>query len=65
MAEPLEFLTRARGIHGNLFVIRDQGPVFPEQATVPGSLPRLVSSYGAVLSDIETFGGCQYPLRGT
>jgi cytochrome P450 len=56
-AEPLAFLAHARRIHGNLFVIRENGPVFSREADCAG----VVAAFGTanqrtVLADIESFG---------
>jgi cytochrome P450 len=56
-ADPFAFLARARARLGDLFVLRDGGPVFSHAADCPG----VVAVFGAaavrtVLADIATFG---------
>lgn len=57
IAEPLDFLAQARHIHGNLFVIRDAGPVFSRASDCSGVVVVFGAEHQrAVLSDIEAFG---------
>ncbi len=56
-AEPLEFLARARSIHGNLFAIRDAGPVFSRASDCTGVIAVFGAEHQrAVFSDMESFG---------
>ena len=57
IAEPLDFLVRARASLGNVFVVRDEGPVFSRASDCKG----VVAVFGAenqraVLTDIKSFG---------
>jgi cytochrome P450 len=55
--EPLDFLARARETHGNIFAIRDAGPVFSRAPDCTGVVAVFGSDYHrAVLSDISLFG---------
>jgi len=56
-ADPLDFLARARAELGDLFALRDDGPVFSRAANCAG----VVAAFGAahqraVLGDIDVFG---------
>ena len=56
-ADPLHFLAQARATHGNLFAIRDRGPVFSRADDCTGVVAVFgVEHQRAVLSDIESFG---------
>lgn len=55
--DPLDFLARARARHGDVFVIREGGPIFSRAPDCCGAVA-VFGSEGQreVLSDIETFG---------
>ena len=57
IADPLNFLTQARGTHGDLFALRERGAIFSRADDGTG----VVAVFGidhqrAVLSDLESFG---------
>ncbi|HYY98078.1 MAG TPA: cytochrome P450 [Pyrinomonadaceae bacterium] len=55
--EPLGFLARARAEHGDVFVLRDGGPVFSRSPDCAGALAVFgPARHRAVLGDIELFG---------
>jgi cytochrome P450 len=52
----LGFLARARAVLGDMFVVREGGPVFSRATGCPGAMAVFgVAGQRAVLSDIETF----------
>ena len=55
--EPLGFLARARAGLGDVFLLRDDGPIFSRSPDCTGALAVFGSAHHrAVLSDIELFG---------
>ena len=56
LEDPLGFLGRARSLFGDIFVIRDGGPIFSRAADCTGAIAVFGSAYHqAVLSDIDSF----------
>ncbi|HSQ19503.1 MAG TPA: cytochrome P450, partial [Blastocatellia bacterium] len=55
--EPLGFLARARSSLGNMFVIRDAGPIFSRAPDCAGAIAVFgPAHHRAVLSDIDLYG---------
>lgn len=55
--EPLGFLARARSNLGDIFVLRDAGPIFSRAADCAGAVAVFgLEHHRAVLSDIDLFG---------
>lgn len=55
--DPIGFLAAARAAHGDVFVLRDGGPVFSRAADCAGVVAVFgAAGYRAVLGDIATFG---------
>jgi cytochrome P450 len=56
-ADPFGFLTRARAALGDLFVLRDGGPVLSRAADCPGAVVVFgAAALRTVLGDVATFG---------
>lgn len=56
-ANPLDFLAQARAALGDIFVLREEGPLFSRSADCAGVIAVFGHAYiEAVLTDIDTFG---------